>query len=245
MPNKNKGRVGETRVIRVITDIMDVEGNVDFTRHTNTNTADGGADIVLEHPEGFIDTLLEIAEPQKTESSDSNNEDKDTTQNKESTNSITAEDKLQSTPSSDSDKPVADKNKPESQPESNKTKSTTEKTRIDVKNTDSKLGKDTVIKFGGDVRKNPDCKNHVLLGGKALTKGAQDELTSLQEAYSKDGKKLCMLPTMGYQTLKAITKHLIPLKIVIRLNLNQQIMKTAKVIQNHKLILTMIRFDEA
>ncbi|UJX07956.1 hypothetical protein JHT19_13330 [Vibrio parahaemolyticus] len=65
MSNKNKGRVGETRVIRVITDIMDVEGNVDFTRHTNTNTADGGADIVLEHPEGFIDTLLEIADPRK------------------------------------------------------------------------------------------------------------------------------------------------------------------------------------
>lgn len=107
----------------VITDIMDVEGNVDFTRHTNTNTVDGGADIVLEHPEGFIDTLLEIAEPQKTESSNSKNEDKDTTQNKELTNSITAaEDKLQSTPSSDSDKPVADINKPESQPESNKNK---------------------------------------------------------------------------------------------------------------------------
>lgn len=42
-----------------------------------------------------------------------------------------------------------------------------------LKTLDSKLGKDTVIKFGGDVRKNPDCKNHVLLGGKALTKGAR------------------------------------------------------------------------
>ncbi|EPC1883893.1 hypothetical protein ACRXLJ_001842 [Vibrio cholerae] len=209
MPNKNKGRAGETRVIRVITDIMDVEGNVDFTRHTNTNTADGGADIVLEHPEGFIDTLLEIAEPQKTESSDSNNEDIDTTQNKEPTNSITpAEDKLQSTPSSDSVKPVADINKPESQPESNKTKSTTEKTRIDVKNTDSKLGKDTVIKFGGDVRKNPDCKNHVLLGGKALTKGAQDELTSLQEAYSKDGKKIVYITNNGLSNIESHYKAL-------------------------------------
>lgn len=208
MPNKNKGRVGETRVIRVITDIMDVEGNVDFTRHTNTNTADGGADIVLEHPEGFIDTLLEIAEPQKTESSDSNNEDKDTTQNKEPTSSIAAEDKLQSTPSSDSDKPVADINKSESQPESNKTKSTTEKTRIDVKNTDSKLGKDTVIKFGGDVRKNPDCKNHVLLGGKALTKGAQDELTSLQEAYSKDGKKIVHVTNNGLSNIESHYKAL-------------------------------------
>ncbi|MCL8585700.1 hypothetical protein NAB33_15275 [Proteus mirabilis] len=212
MSNKNKGRVGETRVIRVITDIMDAEGNVDFTRHTNTNTADGGADIVLEHPEGFIDTLLEIAEPQKTESSDSNNEDKDTTQNKEPTNSITAEDKLQSTPSSDSDsdsdKPVADINKSESQPESNKTKSTTEKTRIDVKNTDSKLGKDTVIKFGGDVRKNPDCKNHVLLGGKALTKGAQDELTSLQEAYSKSGKKIVHVTNNGLSNIESHYKAL-------------------------------------
>lgn len=200
MLNKNKGRVGETRVIRAITDIMDVEGNVDFTRHTNTNTADGGADIVLEHPEGFIDKLLGIAEPQETESSDSNNEDEDTTQNNESTNSTTAaEEKLQSTPSSDSDKPVADINKPES----NNTKSTTEKTRIDVKNTDSKLGKDTVIKFGGDIRKNPDCKNHVLLGGKALTKGAQDELTSLQEAYSRDGIIIVHVTNNGLSNIES------------------------------------------
>lgn len=208
MSKKNKGRVGETRVIRVITDIMDVEGNVDFTRHTNTNTADSGADIVIESSEGFMDKLLEIAEPQKTESSDSNNEDKDTTQNKEPTNSITAEDKLQSAPSSDSDKPVADTNKSESQPESNKTKSTTEKTRIDVKNTDSKLGKDTVVKFGGDVRKNPDCKNHVLLGGKALTKGAQDELTSLQEAYSKSGKKIVHVTNNGLSNIESHYKAL-------------------------------------
>ena len=138
------------------------------------------------------------------------NEDKDTTQNKEPTSSIAAEDKLQSTPSSDSDsdKPVADINKSESQSESNKTKSTTEKTRIDVKNTDSKLGKDTVIKFGGDVRKNPDCKNHVLLGGKALTKGAQDELTSLQEAYSKDGKKIVHVTNNGLSNIESHYKAL-------------------------------------
>lgn len=209
MAGRNKGRSGETRVIRVVTDIMDVEGNVDFTRHTNTNTADGGADVVLEHPEGFIDKLLEIAEPGKTEPSDSNEKAEGTKGSDKPTNSTTpAEEKLQRTPDCDNSKVVSDMSKLELQSESEKIKSKTEKTRIDVKNTSSKIGKDTVIKFGGDVRKNPDCRNHVLLGGEALTKGAKNELIALQEAHSKSGKKIEYITNNGLSKIESHYKAL-------------------------------------
>jgi hypothetical protein len=291
MSIKNKGREGETRVIRTILDIMDVEGNVDFTRHTNTNTADGGADIVLESPEGYIDKVLEIAEPPKAESSNSDNTDEGNTQSNDITSSSTTtessnlnnadegntqsnsstsnstttepsnfdntdegntqsnsstssstttepsnfdniderntksststssgttkEENLESPPSSlnESDKPASAHQKTESSNSnsadtteadlnSNKEKSKTEKSRIDVKNTDSKIGKDGVNKFGGDIRKNPDCKNHILLGGKGLTKGAQNELKSLQEAYSESGKKIAYISNEGLSNIE-------------------------------------------
>ncbi|QKJ51391.1 hypothetical protein G9396_13185 [Providencia rettgeri] len=176
MPKKNKGRVGETRVIRVITDIMDVEGNVDFTRHTNTNTADSGADIVLEHPQGYVDKLDRIATKPDAESTASNSRSLEGTA---ITNSSPSE-----------------------------VTNNTEKTRIDVKNTDRKLGKDTVIKFGGDIRKNPDCKNHILLGGRDLTKGAKDELTSLQSAYSQSGKKIIHITNTGLENIENHYKSL-------------------------------------
>ncbi|QDX29466.1 hypothetical protein [Dickeya poaceiphila] len=165
MSKKNKGRIGETRVIRVITDIMDVGGDVDFTRHTNTNTADSGADIVLEHPQGFVDKLETIATKSDTESTIPN--------------------------------------LPPSEVITN-----TEKTRIDVKNTDRKLGKDTVIKFGGDIRKNPDCKNHILMGGSALTKGAKDELISLQTAHSQSGKTILHITNAGLINIESHYKSL-------------------------------------
>lgn len=176
MSNKNKGRIGETRAIRVITDIMDVEGNVDFTRHTNTNTADGGADIVLEHPKGFTDKLEKIANQPDTEST------------------IPSSDNLQTTiPINTALFEV---------------KNNTEKTRIDVKNTDGKLGKDTVIKFGGDIRKNPDCKNHILLGGRDLTKGAKDELNILQKAHAESGKKIIHITNTGLTKIESHYKSL-------------------------------------
>jgi hypothetical protein len=176
MSKKNKGRIGETRVIRVITDIMDVEGDVDFTRHTNTNTADSGADIVLEHPQGFIDKLERI-----------------------STNPDTGS----TTPDNIPQENIALTNSSPSEVITN-----TEKTRIDVKNTDRKLGKDTVIKFGGDIRKNPDCKNHVLMGGSDLTKGAKDELISLQSAHSQSGKKILHITNAGLVNIENHYKSL-------------------------------------
>lgn len=176
MSKKNKGRVGETRAIRVIADIMDVEGNVDFTRHTNTNTADGGADIVLEHPQGFIDKFERIADQIDTEPTSQNGVDLESTT---LTNSAPSE-----------------------------LKNNTEKTRIDVKNTERKLGKDTVIKFGGDIRKNPDCKNHVLMGGSDLTKGAKDELISLQNAHSTSGKKILHVNNTGLTNIESHYKSL-------------------------------------
>lgn len=209
MSDKNKGRVGETRVIRAITDIMDVEGNVDFTRHTNTNTADGGADIILEHPEGFIASLLQIAEPTKTESLSSDGAVQDNSQSSDASSESAVDEEKQVTPTPQTNSGKSeDENSTETSAQSNKTKSPTEKTRIDVKNTENKLGKDTVIKFGGDVRKNPDCKNHVLLGGKALTKGAREELTSLQDAHSKSGKTIEHVTNDGLTNIEGHYKAL-------------------------------------
>lgn len=48
----------------------------------------------------------------------------------------------------------------------------------------------------------------MLLGGKALTKGAQDELTSLQEAYSKDGKKIVHVTNNGLSNIESHYKAL-------------------------------------
>jgi hypothetical protein len=43
----NKGKNGEMRVLRLLTHIVEAVENCDITRHTNTNTADGGADLIL------------------------------------------------------------------------------------------------------------------------------------------------------------------------------------------------------
>ncbi|CAN2041819.1 hypothetical protein GMMP15_50007 [Candidatus Magnetomoraceae bacterium gMMP-15] len=40
--SKNKGKDGEMRVAKLLCDISTKEENCDFTRPTNTNTANGG-----------------------------------------------------------------------------------------------------------------------------------------------------------------------------------------------------------
>jgi len=57
----NKGKDGEMRVLRVLSHIVEAVDNCDVTRHTNTNTADGGADLVLEHPKGLLSHLEQVA----------------------------------------------------------------------------------------------------------------------------------------------------------------------------------------
>lgn len=57
----NKGKDGEMRALRLLSYIVEAEENCDLTRHTNTNTADGGADLILEHPQGLLPHLSSIA----------------------------------------------------------------------------------------------------------------------------------------------------------------------------------------
>ena len=80
----------------------------------------------------------------------------------------------------------------------------TAKTRIDIKTTDKKLQKDTVEKFIADVRKHPDCKNHMLIGGKDLTSPAKKLLTETNVALEKDNKKLYYINNNG---MKNINNH--------------------------------------
>ena len=154
--SKNKGKVGEMRVAKLLCEISTKEENCDFTRHTNTNTADGGADLVLEHPEGFTTQLLAIAEGTSKAPVELKEEQKIV------------------------------------------------KTRIDVKATESTISPDTVEKFGGDIRKNPDCTGHMLLGGSRLSKGAQKKFEDIQAAAKEGGKTVSYISNNG---LKKLEEH--------------------------------------
>ncbi|MBE3888624.1 hypothetical protein ACEWAU_22270 [Vibrio parahaemolyticus] len=150
----NKGKDGEMRVLRLLSHIVESEENCDVTRHTNTNTADGGADLVLEHPKGLLTHLGSIA----SGSSGSTAPD------------LTDADRV--------------------------------KSRVDVKTTDSKISPDTVTKFGGDIRRNPDCNGHVLTGGSGLSKQAETDFKNLQLAYEEVGKTIIYIPNSGISNLE-------------------------------------------
>jgi len=152
---KNKGKIGEMRVVRLVSEIVSAEDKCDFTRHTNTNTADGGADVVLEHVPDLHQKLITIA----------------------SGNDLSTDISC-----------------------SNTSKSV--KTRIDVKTTDSKISKDTVVKFGGDIRRNPDCKGHMLLGGAGLTRGAKKEFDKIKHASDEVGKQVSYVSNEGLANLE-------------------------------------------
>lgn len=152
----DKGKFGEMRVLRLLTRVVDAHGGrqYDVTRHTNTNTPDSGADLVLEHPDGFLSHLQSIG---------------------------------QDSPSSTS----------------NLDNAPTVKTRIDVKNTNSTIGPEIVKKFAGDVRRNPDCKGHILMGGKNLSELAAIDFKNIQEAQKEVGKTVMYVPNSGIATLEA------------------------------------------
>lgn len=149
----NKGKDGEMRALRLLSHIVETEEGCDVTRHTNTNTADGGADLVLEHPQGLIPYLDNIAEGGEQQSPDL------------------------------SEAPRV-------------------KTRIDVKTTESKISPDTVKKFAGDIRRNPDCDGHVLMGGTALSTQAQSDFQVIQDAQAEVGKKVVYIPNTGIKNLE-------------------------------------------
>lgn len=60
--SSNKGKDGEMKIVRLSTHIAESEDWFDFTRHTTTNTADMGADIILRHDEKFLEKMQEIAD---------------------------------------------------------------------------------------------------------------------------------------------------------------------------------------
>jgi hypothetical protein len=59
------------------------------------------------------------------------------------------------------------------------------KTRIDVKTTEGKISPDTVKKFAGDVRRDPDRVGHVLMGGRVLSPKANFDLKKLNKLKKK------------------------------------------------------------
>lgn len=152
---RNKGKDGEMRVAKLLCEVSIKEDRCDFTRPTNTNTADGGADLVLEHPDGFEEKLIDIS----------------------------SGDNIAEVPSNP-DTPTV-------------------KTRIDVKATDGVISPDIVDKFVGDTRKNPDCKGHVLVGGKRMSKRAKENFETAQEDAQEDGRFLAYIPNSGLKNLES------------------------------------------
>lgn len=80
----------------------------------------------------------------------------------------------------------------------------TAKTRIDIKTTEKKLQKDTIEKFIGDVKKHPDCKNHMLIGGQDLSSPAKKILEETNKELLKDNKTLYYINNNG---MKNINNH--------------------------------------
>ncbi|NWO06606.1 MAG: hypothetical protein HLX50_13230 [Alteromonadaceae bacterium] len=155
----NKGKDGEMRALRLLSHIVETEENCDVTRHTNTNTADGGADLVLEHPQGLLPHLGNVAEGESQQSPDLS-------------------------------------------------KSPRVAARFDVKTTKNKLSPDTVKKFAGDIRRNPDCDGHVLMGGLALSNQAQSDFKDIQDAQAEVGKTVVYVPNAGIENLEQHYKAL-------------------------------------
>ena len=76
------------------------------------------------------------------------------------------------------------------------------KTRIDVKTTESKLGPDVVKKFAGDIRRNPDCDGHILMGGTDLSAQASSDFKEIQDAQAEVGKTVVYISNSGIENLE-------------------------------------------
>ena len=60
--SKNKGKDGELRIVKILSDVGISNDGVDLTRPTTTNTADLGADMILYHPRKTLKEIAEVAE---------------------------------------------------------------------------------------------------------------------------------------------------------------------------------------
>jgi len=75
--------------------------------------------------------------------------------------------------------------------------------RIDVKTTQSKIGKETVDKFATDVHKHPNTTSHILMGGSHLTAPAQKALNQHKEVFAQEGKILAYISNEGIINLES------------------------------------------
>lgn len=157
--SSNKGKDGEMRITRLLCDISETTDGCDFSRPTITNDSDGGADLILKHPKGFLDNLVLIGEGGSGGA-------------------------LPTLPTL-----------PEQQ---------TETSRIDVKNTENKITKHVAEKFIGQIKLNPECDGHVLMGGSGCTKGAQKALDEAADVLDGTGKRLIHISN---ESAERITKH--------------------------------------
>jgi HJR/Mrr/RecB family endonuclease len=82
--------------------------------------------------------------------------------------------------------------------------------RMDVKTTQSKIGKDTVDKFATDVHKHPNTTVHILTGGKGLTAPAQRELNKYKAVFTQENKVLVYISNDGINKLKSEYEAIIP-----------------------------------
>lgn len=106
-----------------------------------------------------------------------------------------------------------------SEPKKNTNKSQkSEKSRIDVKTTERKLQKDTVLKFIGDCNNHPTCEGQILLGGTDLTGPAKKEFKAAQERQAKKGKTLLYIKNDG---VKKLEQHYKPNEIDEKRNDNK------------------------
>jgi hypothetical protein len=75
--------------------------------------------------------------------------------------------------------------------------------RIDVKTTSSKIGKDIVDKFATDVHKHPNTTGHILMGGSNLTAPAQRAFNQHKEVFAQEDKVLAYISNEGISRLEA------------------------------------------
>jgi hypothetical protein len=74
--------------------------------------------------------------------------------------------------------------------------------RIDVKTTNNKITSDIVDDFAHNVKKNPNDKGQVLMGGRDLTGPAKKKFSEYQKLFVPNGKALLYISNEGLEKLE-------------------------------------------
>ncbi|HHE3508035.1 TPA: hypothetical protein ACPDKD_001355 [Pasteurella multocida] len=174
---EKKGKDKELEVTSTLSRLAINNPNSDLIRPSTTNTADGGADVILEHTRNNLDEMLNIAKG-------------------------TIDDF--SSPQNDNTPKI--------------------RTRIDVKAYENrKIPKNIAEKFIGDIKLNPDCNAHLLMGGDGLTKGAQEVIDNAKTQLPEE-KIIEVIDNEGIKRLTTLAFS----KINQRLNLTKRKIKRKK-----------------